>query len=134
MSTNDEADAGILCMEMCRPQGRVQPEPGRPMCGYWVRRDWRAGALIRLEPRSALPGEQSAVYRTTGSFWEHGNLDRGAELAKLGKPPRAPCGLPTSRSGSREGSRGHPAELLPPTRIGCGCWHSSIYKNIGENE
>jgi hypothetical protein len=87
MSLNDEADAGILCMELCRPRGRVQPEPGRSMCGDWVRRDWRAGVLIRLEQRSALPGEESAVYRTTGFFCEHGNLDRGVEPAKLGKPP-----------------------------------------------
>jgi hypothetical protein len=87
MSTNDEADAGTLCMEARRPRGRVQPEPGRSWSGDWVRRDWRADALIRLEQRSALSGEESAVYRTTGSSWEHGNLDRGAEPAKLGKPP-----------------------------------------------
>jgi hypothetical protein len=88
MSTNDEADAGTLCKEANRPRGRLQPEPGRSRSGDWVRRDWRAGALIRLEQRPVLSGEESAVYRTTGSSWEHGNLDRGAEPAKLGKPPR----------------------------------------------
>lgn len=53
-----------------------------------------AAARSRFGVRPALPGIQPSTYHTTGSCFEHGNLDPSAGPAKSGKP----TGLVRSRT------------------------------------
>lgn len=95
MFTNDEAGVGTPCMERHGPKGSSQSEPGY-LCGYGTGcvAQRHADDRIRLDRRPELPGAEPAAYRTTGTSHEHGNLDRSAELAMLGKLP-SPAMSPT---------------------------------------
>lgn len=92
---HDEVGVGTLCMEV-KPLARVDAARA------WSTQFERLGVTImryavglsRVGQRSALPGAKPATYRTTGISFEHGNLDRSAELAKLCKLPR-PATSPT---------------------------------------
>src|ERR1700733_16234975 len=65
----------------------TQPEPGRDFSATGCTRHGYAAAPPRMGRRSALPGVQSTTYRTTGSSWEHGNLEPSAGPPRPGKPP-----------------------------------------------
>jgi hypothetical protein len=85
-------EPSVRSKELAR--ARMQPEPGRYFSMTGCTRNGYAAAASRFGERSALPGAQSSTYRTKGPFFEHGNSDSSAELAKLGKP----TGLATSRT------------------------------------
>ncbi len=96
MSLHDEAGVRNLCTELYdEPRGSLlQPEPGRYIAGDWVYRAWYAADRVRVDRRPELSGAEPATYRTKGTSWEHGNLDRSAGPAKPGKLPR-PATSPT---------------------------------------